>query len=112
MKVAVDFTNLSDDEYQNNIEIIRKRYYHCKHRASERYRVKINQDDYFQLVDQIITGEALFLMECDFLDGRFLYEVSFKGRQMLAVYDYDTGTICTFLNDEIFQKLKMRWERK
>ena len=111
MKVSVDFSSLSDDEHKNSIEMIRNRYYHCKRRASERYCVSLNQNDYFNLVDQILAGEALFIQECDFLGGKFLYEVEFKQRKLLAVYDYDSGTICTFLSEEMIKKNDVWWRK-
>jgi hypothetical protein len=68
---------------------------HAKHRAYQRYGVLLNKESLRELVRQIQTGAARFILRqsCN----RTLWEIDLNGRPARVIYDSRRGTICTFL---------------
>ncbi len=69
---------------------------HFKRRVSERFCMEISDAEYESLIEQIRSGESVFVRRIS--RARALHEVELHGTRMLVVYNRDKGLLHTALD--------------
>jgi hypothetical protein len=95
----MDLSKKSQKKYEAIMSQIKGRVCHSILRAWQRYEIEIDEHDYFNLVNQIMTLEAEFVKEIG--HGKSLWKVRHKDRIMYAIYQEVHHSICTFLSREM-----------
>lgn len=95
----MDLSRKSLKRYEGIMSQIRGRIGHSIKRAWQRYNIEIDEYEYFELVNQIVSEKALKLKDID--SGKSIWKVKCKGKIMYAVYTKKHMSICTFLSEEM-----------
>lgn len=72
---------------------------HAKRRAVQRFDISLSQDDIQEMIREIQNSQARFVLKQSHRVS--LFEVTAKGKQLIAVYDRQRKTIVTFLTKDM-----------
>jgi hypothetical protein len=73
---------------------------HCQHRAWQRFGLALHRTDILAVEEKLVAGGGRWICDCD--GGRTVYAVSYRGRELIVVFEIGIWAAVTFLPSAVW----------